>query len=79
MKFALGGISEVTPMFEPRWREPKRVDPPDCRCVDCLTGYSVPLVLPLDNVMGNALYWGKIDNATGYKIELGLGYYAVDE
>lgn len=22
---------------------PKRMDPPDCSCTDCLTGYSIPI------------------------------------
>jgi hypothetical protein len=48
--------------------EPKRIDPPDCGCTDCLTGYSRPLSPWGDDDQFAALLHGQADNATGVEL-----------
>lgn len=43
-------------------RKPKRIDPPDCGCTDCLTGYSAPLSSAEDVVF--LLLSGRAGDAT---------------
>jgi hypothetical protein len=48
--------------------DPKRIDPPDCGCTDCLTGYSRPLRPWGDDDQFAALLHGQADNATGVEL-----------
>ncbi len=46
----------------------KRIDPVPCRCLDCVTGYSIPLDMATQKQLKKMLK-GKLINATGYDLE----------
>jgi hypothetical protein len=48
--------------------DPKRIDPPDCGCTDCLTGYSRPLNQWGDDEQFGALLHGQAENATSVEL-----------
>ena len=54
-----------------------RIDPPDCGCTDCLTGYSEPANEVSQKEL-KKLFKGKLRNATGMvvvrKVTYSLGY-----
>lgn len=53
----------------------KRIDPPDCDCTDCITGYSKPINFATEHELGVAFYCPKqISNASGAVIKRELKY-----
>jgi hypothetical protein len=56
------------------WRGPvNRIDPPHCRCTDCLTGRSLPLNMR-DQAVLEDLWDGCYINATGYIVTRTVTY-----
>lgn len=51
-----------------RARVPRRIDPYNCGCTDCILSYSVPLDEAHDSEI-IAMLDGHIENATGYEPE----------
>lgn len=49
--------------------QPERVDPPNCGCTDCLTGYSVPLNLATWQTI-KAMINGDVQDATSTELEV---------
>lgn len=45
----------------------KRIDPPDCGCTDCITGYSKPINNMNQNELAIAFYT-PLPNVSGFRI-----------
>ncbi len=51
----------------------KRTDPINCKCTDCIIGYSKPLDY-CDNDDLKKLHKGKLQNAAGVKVTVSYGW-----
>jgi len=47
----------------------QRLDPPDCGCTDCITGYSKPVDETSQKEL-KKLHKGKLQNATGMVVKV---------
>lgn len=53
--------------------ELKRIDPKNCGCTDCITGYSQPIDFCSQDEL-KQLFIGELINASGYDLDVTVNY-----